>query len=141
LLTIQKKQAKYFAFRREKAPVESGLNKGLFSKAVATGCVNDCFGISAVMHNTRHTCIALAKQQNSQYSMSIFVNDTAFIINSGIFRIYKNCKTVAHGISLVNSSDSDSDSISYIVILIRVKDCRLIGGPKSKKNACGLRGR
>jgi hypothetical protein len=25
LLTIQKKQAKYFAFRREKAPVESGL--------------------------------------------------------------------------------------------------------------------
>jgi hypothetical protein len=26
LLTIQKKQAKYFAFRREKAPVESGLN-------------------------------------------------------------------------------------------------------------------
>jgi hypothetical protein len=26
LLTIQKKQAKYFEFRREKAPVESGLN-------------------------------------------------------------------------------------------------------------------
>jgi hypothetical protein len=25
MLTIQKKQAKYFAFRREKAPVESGL--------------------------------------------------------------------------------------------------------------------
>ena len=26
MLTIEKKQAKYFAFRREKAPVESGLN-------------------------------------------------------------------------------------------------------------------
>ena len=67
-------------------------------------------------YTTRVTCIASAKQQNSLYSMSIFVNDTAFIINSGIFRIHKNCKTVAHGISLVNSSDSDS--ISYIVILI-----------------------
>ena len=28
MLTIQKKHAKYFAFRREKAPVESGLKVG-----------------------------------------------------------------------------------------------------------------
>jgi hypothetical protein len=28
LLTIQKKRAKYFAFRREKAPMESGLKDG-----------------------------------------------------------------------------------------------------------------
>jgi hypothetical protein len=34
LLTIQKKQAKYFAFRREKALVESGLNTLLFNSHI-----------------------------------------------------------------------------------------------------------
>jgi phosphate starvation-inducible membrane PsiE len=29
----------------------------LFSNAVATGCVNDCFGISGDMHDTLHASI------------------------------------------------------------------------------------
>ena len=45
----------------------------LFYKAVAAGCVNDCLGISAEMHDTRLALIAFQNSKiagkSSQYSM------------------------------------------------------------------------
>jgi hypothetical protein len=45
----------------------------LFSKAVAAGCVNDCLGISADMHDTRLALIAFQNSKiagkSSQYRM------------------------------------------------------------------------
>ena len=55
----------------------------LFSKAVATGCVHDCLGITADMHDTRLTLIAFQNSKiagkSSQYSMTVYT----FIINVG----------------------------------------------------------